>query len=328
MRVRTDNLDEPISRFVRRDATAFGEDATVEEALAALRREGVGEKIVYFYVTDAAGRLAGVLPTRRLLMSPPEARIGDLMLRSVIAVPAAASVLVACEYFVMHKLLAFPVVDEDRRLVGTVDIGLFADEVHELAERRQTESVFQLIGVHAARGRLASPWLSFAERFPWLLCNVAGGILCALLAGRYEAFLDSVVVLALFIPVVLALAESVSIQSVTITLQTLDVGRAGLKSFGVALLKEAAVALLLGAACGAIVGGTAWSWKGEPLIGLVIAATIAAAMLNACLLGVAIPAALRALRRDPQVAAGPIVLATADLATLLFYFNLAGLLLR
>ena len=54
---------------------------------------------------------------------------------------------------------------------------------------------------------------------------------------------------------------------------------------------------------------------------------ITVAMITACLLGVLMPTALRALKADPKIAAGPIVLALTDLATLLFYFNMAGILL-
>jgi magnesium transporter len=51
-------------------------------------------------------------------------------------------------------------------------------------------------------------------------------------------------------------------------------------------------------------------------------------VVTACLLGVLLPTAVRLLRRDPKIAAGPVVLATADVATLLFYFNIARLFLH
>ena len=164
-------------------------------------------------------------------------------------------------------------------------------------------------------------------RFPWLLCNVGGGLLCAILIGRYEHLLDILVVLALFIPVVLALAESVSIQSVTLTLQNLSDGPIDWSVFGRALLKEFATAAMLGAGCGTLVGLAALVWKGAIGVGLVLVLAITLAMITACLLGVLMPTALRALKADPKIAAGPIVLALTDLATLIFYFNLAAILM-
>ena len=129
--------------------------------------------------------------------------------------------LVASEYFASRKLLAFPVIHDNGELVGVVDVSLFTSEVIDLA-RRTYDDIFQLMGVHATA--LRTPWTAFVDRFPWLLSNIAGGLLCAVIASQFEVLLDHIVILALFIPIVLALAESVSMQSATLTLQTL-VGR-------------------------------------------------------------------------------------------------------
>ena len=160
------------------------------------------------------------------------------------------------------------------------------------------------------------------------MANVGGGLLSALIASRYEALLDSVVVLALFIPVVLALAESVSMQSATLTLQRLH-GGAPVRGFvRRVLFQEMGAAALLGLGSGAIVGGIPAALHGDVLLGVSVGGAIAAAVLTAGLLGLLLPTALHALRMDPKIAAGPIVLAVSDIATLLFYFNLAGWLMR
>ena len=109
----------------------------MEQALASIRQRGVGEKIVYFYVVDDDERLVGVVPTRRLLMAPLEQPLSELMIRNVIAIPHTATVMEACEFFVLHKFFAFPLVDERRHVVGLVDVGLFTEEVFDIAEREQ-----------------------------------------------------------------------------------------------------------------------------------------------------------------------------------------------
>ena len=124
---------------------------TAHEALAAVRREGIGEKIVYFYVVDEERRLVGVLPTRRLLTAMPERRISALMIRRVVAIPRSATLLEACEFFVLHKFFAFPVVDEERHILGLIDIGVFTEEVFDIAEREQLEDVFETIGFQLRR---------------------------------------------------------------------------------------------------------------------------------------------------------------------------------
>jgi magnesium transporter len=320
----TTPLDDPITRHLRRTFVAIREELSVAQALEQLRGQQLPEQIVYFYVVDAAGRLLGVIPTRRMLMSDPATTVGALCVRKVVAIPDTATVLDACEFFIQHKFLAFPVVDRERRLIGTVDVGLFTDEMQAVSERNTADEVFQLIGVHAVGGAGTSPWRGFLGRFPWLLSNIAGGILCAFLSGLYESFLDRLIVLALFIPVVLALSESVSIQAMTITLQGLERGRPRLARLLATTWREFLTAAMLGIACGAVVGLVAWTWKGNHAVAVAIGASIAAAMVTSCLLGVVLPTTVRMLGRDPRIASGPIVLACGDVATLLFYFNLAG----
>jgi magnesium transporter len=202
---------------------------------------------------------------------------------------------------------------------------LFTHEVIDLA-RRTYDDIFQLIGVHGTAQ--SSPWSAFRDRFPWLLCNIAGGMVAAVIASRYEFLLQEVVVLALFIPLVLALGESVSMQSLTLTLQGLADGPIVWRRLVASLWKELRTALLLGLACGGVVGGAAWIWRGQVAVAATILAAIALSMIVACLLGVVLPSILRALRADPRIAAGPVVLASTDVATLLFYFGLGERFLR
>ncbi|MBI4716296.1 MAG: magnesium transporter [Planctomycetes bacterium] len=320
-------LDEPIVGHLRRDCITLRADASVGDSLASLRARDVGQRPVYFYAVDESGKLVGVVPTRRLLVSPPEATVASIMVDRVAAIPHTATVLVACEFFLQYRFLAFPVVDDENRLLGVVDVDLFTTEMFDVAARHTREDVFQLLGVHLARRRERSTWRGFRNRFPWLLCNIGGGLACAVLAARYEVFLDSAIILALFIPVVLALSESVSMQSTTLTLQWLHQGRPAWAAVGQVLRQELATAALLGAGCGLVVALVIQGWKGKPVVAGAVGLSIALAMITSCLFGVLWPTVVRALRGDPRIAAGPIVLATADVATLYLYFRLSAWLL-
>ena len=98
------------------------------EALCWLREHPQSDRIIYFYIVDEAGRLEGVVPARSLILSPPETPLADVMIRKAVALPASASVLEACEFFIQHRLLAFPVVDDQRRVLGVVDVDLYTQE--------------------------------------------------------------------------------------------------------------------------------------------------------------------------------------------------------
>ncbi len=322
-----EHLDEPILELARKDYAELQHDLTVGQALDVIRRQGVGEKVVYFYVVDARHKLLGVLPTRRLLTSPLGSRLSDIMISRVVTLPSSASILEACEMFVMHKFLAFPVVDADRRLIGVVDVGLFTEEVLDLAERQQKEELFEALGFHVAQVRAASPLKAFYLRFPWLMATICSGLACAVLASAFEQTIARVLVLTFFLTLVLALGESVAIQSMAITVQGLRSAQLSLKWFWSGLRKELAVALLLGLGCGTVVGIVAAVWRGFTPAAAVIGASIFFSLCSACFFGLTVPAALHWLRLDPKVAAGPLTLALTDICTLLFYFGLASMVL-
>ena len=322
-----EHLLQPVATVARKDVATLRADATIQQALDAIRQRGIGEKIVYFYVVDSEERLAGVLPTRRLLTAALEARVADTMISRVVAIPQAATVLEACEAFVMHKFLAFPVVDEQRRIVGVVDVGLLTEEAFDIAEKETTDELFERIGFHVAEVRDASPVRAFRFRFPWLLATIGSGTICALLASAYELTLAKSIVLAFFLTLVLGLAESVSIQSMTMTIQALRATQPTMRWYLRAFRREAGTAIMLGLACGCVVGLIVWLWRGAGLAGFAIGASVSLALCAACFFGLSVPTLLHALRLDPKIAAGPVTLAFTDLFTLLFYFSVAALLL-
>lgn len=326
-----DHLNAPILSRARTDFSVLRREFTVQQALDAIRREGAAERIVYFYVVDEMGRLAGVLPTRRLLTSSLDQAIAQIMVPRVIAIPHTATVLEACEMFVLHKFLAFPVVDEERRIVGIVEVGLLTDEMtadaEDVEERKHADELFETLGLRVAELRDASAWRAFRYRFPWLLATIAAGTVSAVLAGAYEATLAQSLVLAFFLTMVLGLGESVSAQSMTVTIQRLHARRPSGDWDWRALRREMTTALLLGLACGLVVAAVVVVWRGPGLPAVVIGGSILLSLCMACLLGLSIPVLLRALKLDPKIAAGPVTLAVADVFTLLFYFNLGRLLL-
>ena len=317
-------LHEPILPLVRPPLVVLKPEQTIQQALDFIRGHANASSIHYFYVVDDDNRMVGVVPARRLLTAQPTQATSEIMQDNVVAIPDWATVLIASEYFATRRLLAFPVVNTAGQLVGVVDVSLFTDDVIDLAKQTY-DDIFQLIGVHGTAQ--SSPWVAFRDRFPWLLCNIGGGLLAAFIASNFEHLLERFVVLSLFIPIVLALGESVSMQALTLTLQGLTDGPIVWTRLWASLWKEFKTATLLGSACAAVVGLVVYAWRAQLAVAGSIFLAISLSMIIACLLGVAIPAALRAAKADPRIAAGPVVLAAADVVTLLFYFGLGSRLL-
>ena len=317
-------LHEPILPLARPAHVVLHPEQTIAETLDRIRASSDAISFHYFYVVDDHGKLVGVLPARRLVAAAPEQTVRGIMEHNVVAIPDWATVLIASEYFATRRLLAFPIVNGAGQLKGVVDVSLFTDEVIDLAKSTY-DDIFQLIGVHGTAQ--SSTWIAFRDRFPWLLCNIAGGLIAAFIASRFEHLLQEVIVLSLFIPIVLALGESVSMQALTLTLHGMADGPVVWSRLFGALWKEFKTAALLGLGCALVVGLVVFLWRGQTVVAASIFLSIAFSMIIACLLGVAIPGLLRALKADPGIAAGPVVLASADVVTLLLYFGLGARLL-
>jgi len=328
------DLEAPVIAHARTDLPLLGVGMTVEEALARIRREGIGERVIYFYAIDDEGRLAGVLPTRRLLTAPLETRLEEIMIRRVVALPTTATILEACEFFVLYKFFAFPVVDPERRIVGVIDVSLFRQELLEGgADQPEAAGLidnefFEALGFRISQIRGASPLRGFRYRFPWLLATVFSGTMCALLTGLFEATLARSLVIAFFLTMVLGLNESVSMQSMTVTIQALRSAAISRRWFLDTFRREFVTAILLGISCGTLVFVIAWIWRGDVMPALVIGGSIALSLVTACLCGLSFPSLLHWLKLDPKIAAVPVTLAVSDFCALLFYFGSAALVLR
>lgn len=321
------HFNRPVAAIARPDVATIRENDTVREALDAIRIHGLGDRIVYFYVVDRELRLVGVLPTRRLLTAPLDELISAVMISQVVTLPPTVSVLEAHQVFARTKLLALPVVDSENRIQGVIDVSMLTDQGFDPFERDRVAEIFETIGFRVSQVRGASPWGAFRFRFPWLLSTIGGGLVCAALAGAHELTLAKSLVLTFFLTLVLGLGESIGMQSMTLTIQTLRSVQPSLSWYRRALGRESGTALLLGVGCGLIVGLAVWLWRGTGSTAVAIGGSIWAVTLISAFLGLTIPTALHALKLDPKIAAGPITLALADVCTLLVYFNLAEVLL-
>ena len=132
-------LDDPITHHMRTEFARLHIDQTIGDALSAIRTNPPSSRVTYFYVVDDEGRIRGVVPVRRLLLSPLDKRVEEIMVREVITLPKTATVLDACDFFILHRLLAFPVVDKDRRILGIVDVELYTDELIDLDRTRTAQ---------------------------------------------------------------------------------------------------------------------------------------------------------------------------------------------
>lgn len=326
-RIHQVDLARPIGDFLKPVETLLKEEWTVTQALESLRGREIKGKIVYFYIVDNEQRLLGVVPTRRLLLAKADAVLASIMSQPVICIKDSMTLGETMHAFSHHQFLALPVVDSHNKILGMIDIAVYAEEHRDVTRTRVQNDLFQLIGMSAEGTRRITPWRAFRIRMPWLLCNIFSGILCAIIAAAFNHLLSRIILIAMFIPLVLTVSESIAMQSMSLTLQYLHRSEIPWRLFWGRAAREGQTSLLLGLASGLIVAGVVTFWgAGFPTM-MVLAISVAASMIACAAVGVAIPASLHVLHLDPKVAAGPVGLMLADVITTAVYLGTGTLLL-
>lgn len=317
----------PVLDFIRTDAPLLGEDTTVTKALNFIRTLSIADQIAYFYVVDNDFHLVGVVPLRRLITSQENQEVKDIMIKGVVSLSGNATLGDARHAFSLHKFLSLPVLDEDQRFLGVLDVTVLTGKAVDFSVNHRFDEIFETIGIRFSMIKFKNPFTAFLLRFPWLITTILSGLACALLSSVFQKTIEESIILAFFLTLVLGLGESVSIQSLTITVRQLHQKEPTFSWYANALFKEILVALFLGAACGIIVGSFIFVWKHDIIAALVIGLSIVLSIMTACVMGLSAPVIIHALKLDPKVAAGPLALGLSDICTLLFYFGLGTALL-
>lgn len=322
-------MQRPARDCLREIKTKILVDLTIGRAITLLRRRQVDEHLSYIYVVDAEDVLLGVVRVRDLLLKNPHSPIRDIMESRVITVHEEDSLHNALALMENHHLLAIPVIDDQSRLLGIIDIRDYFEEAVDIDSSKKRWQIFQTLGFLLLEegGMKPSPWKNYLARMPWIFCNMVGGFLCAAISNIYEDVYAKVLLLAMFTPLVLALSESISMQAMTQSI--VDIGKhlnlwhQWVKN----LFQELKLFLLLATSSGLIVGSVSLLWGDGLAPAAIIAISIMISVTITALIGILIPVLIHRWRLDPKIASGPIVLMLADVLTITIYLTLGFWLL-
>lgn len=306
------------------EAVALRPTETVDDGIHMLRTVDEDTPIAAVWVVDEDRRLLGYVRLRKLVTSPPMARIGDIMATDVISVGVAADQEDVADLVNKFDFLAVPVVDAENHLLGVVTV----DDVLEVIEEEATEDIYKMAGSSAEEEESESILHVARYRLPWLLVCLAGTQLSSLVlifASREVGLYNQ---MSVFTAAIMAMAGNTSLQSSTTTVRRLALDTLPRSRFAGHVLREIAVALLMGVVCGAAASGLAILLHHNPLIGIALGPAMAIGMSAASLLGAAMPMILDVVGVDPAVASGPLVSTINDSLALAVYFSVAtGMLL-
>ncbi|MDA1372642.1 MAG: magnesium transporter [Proteobacteria bacterium] len=295
-------------------------NATVEQAIEILRQVPTERRAPTIYVTSEEEKLVGVLNIRALLISASETAVADVAEESV-AVAADMDQEDAARLLKQYNVPMLPVVDAEGRVLGTVT----ADDLLHVLEEEVTEDMFLLAGVNEEED-LESVSRSVRYRLPWLYANLLTVLLAAWVVSLFEGTLERVAVLAAFLPVVAAQGGNAGIQTVTVVIRSLALGRITPRDTLRIVRHEFATGVITGLVSAITVGIVAWLWQDNAWLGGLIAIAVTVDVLIGVVAGVLIPIALNALRQDPAVSAGIWLTTVTDVSGFAVYLGMASLL--
>ena len=319
--------EETAGGIMALEFVAVYDDETVDDAIQEIRQKTQEVENVYnVYAIDRGGRLAGVVPLKKLILSNPKSRIQDIMNSDVVSVITDMDQEDVANIVRKYDLVSVPVVDTYNRLVGRITVDDIVDVLHEEA----TEDIQRMAGI--ADEEILQEMSTFRisrYRLPWLVVSFVGELGSALLMRMYQATLEQVVATAFFIPLIMAMGGNVGIQASTIVVRSLALQEGGATDKWSRLIREIRVALLNGLILAMVIFVVIYIFFSEnPQFGIVIGLALMVVMLNASIIGAVVPIVLNKFGIDPAIATGPFITTFNDILGVFIYLSMTMIYIK
>jgi magnesium transporter len=311
-------------RLMSPEFVAVREDATVAEAIEHIRKAASGEGAFYLYVVDDHDHLVGVVPLHRLLAADAATPIRAIRTDEVESVRVDTDQEEVARRVQHYNLIQIPVVDVNRRLLGTIGV----DNVIDVIREEATEDIQRLGGAGGDETVLDSPRAVFPKRNLWRLINLGTAVLAASVIGLFESSIQTLATLAVFMPIVASMGGIATTQTATVVVRGIALGDMSSSVLRRVLWKEMWLGFTTGAVNGLVIAAIAYLWKGQLLLSVILAVALLFNMLIAAVVGTLIPIALKTSRVDPAIASSVIITTFTDVFGFFSFLGLATLLIR
>jgi magnesium transporter len=327
--------EHSVGRMMTLDFIAVHPEWTVRQALDYIREHGYDrETLNIVFVVDDNGQLVDDIRVRRLLLSPLDRPIRELLDGNYTMLEPTNDREKALALFKKFDRVALPVVDDNRKLIGIVTV----DDMLDVAEAEATEDIQKLGGTEA----LDEPYTTIAlsrmvkKRASWLVVLFLGEMLTATAMSYFEDEIAKAVVLALFVPLVISSGGNAGSQAATLVIRALALGEFKVRDWWRVMRRELAAGTMLGMILGVIgflriaiwaqfthIYGPHW-----PMVAATVGTALIGIVLWGSLMGSMLPLGLKRLGLDPATSSAPFVATLVDVTGLIIYFSVAYVVLR
>jgi magnesium transporter len=312
---------ESAGRMMSPEFVSLRANMTVADALAKVRRTGAAAETVYMLpVTDDQRRLVGVVSLKQLVLATPQDAVADLMATDVHAVRVTDDQETAARLIQEADLIALPVTDTEGRIVGVITV----DDAMEVIEAEETED----LAFHGATNPLGRPYMTASvfglarARGLWLLILIVAAAFTVNVLQIFEGTLESVIRLALFIPLLIDTGGNTGSQAATVVIRALAVGEVRFADLPRVVWREARVGVMLGLML-AVIAFTPMGILFGFDIAWVVSLTLVAICSWATFTGATLPMLADRVGVDPAVVSAPLITTFVDATGLVIYFLIA-----
>src|SRR5881409_4047093 len=264
-------------RLMSPDFVAVPETVTVARAIEHIRKAKTGDGAFYVYIVDDHDHLVGFVPPHRLITADPATPIRTIRTEDVESVTVDTDQEEVARLVQHYNLIQIPVVDANRRLLGTIGV----DDVLKVIREEATEDIQRLGGVAGDENVLDPPRSVFTKRLIWRLINLGTAVLAASVIGLFESSIHSLATLAVFMPIVASMGGIGTTQTATVVVRGIALGDMTSSVLRRVLSKELWLGLTTGAANGLVIAAIAYAWKGQVLLSLILGVALVLNMLVA-----------------------------------------------
>ena len=304
------------------------ENMTVQDAIARIRQVGVdSETINICYVLDSKRTLVGTVALRYLLISPPDAVIGEMMHENVIFINTMMDQEEVARQFQKYDFTAMPVVDNENRLVGIITV----DDIVDILQEEATEDIEKMAAIVPSDKPYMKTGVfeTWKKRIPWLLLLMISATFTGSIITSFEDALSVCVILTAYIPMLMDTGGNAGGQASVTIIRGLSLDEIEFADIFKVIWKEARVAILCGLTLAAanFVKLLVFDKVTIP-VAAVVCLTLMAAVLIAKIVGCILPMLAKKIGFDPAVMASPFITTIVDALSLLIYFRIATLVLH
>lgn len=311
-------------RLMQSEIVTAPQDWNVGQTIDFFRSaDWLPEQFYHVILVDERHRPTGYCTVGRVLAAKRDMPMRDLEEESFLTIEASEDEAEVAHLFNKYHLISMPVTDADGRLVGVITI----DDAMTVLDDEAEEDMLRLAGVNEESSLSDRIWDTAKNRFVWLLVNLMTAIFASLVIAQFSDAIDTLVALAVLMPIVASMGGNAGTQSMTVAVRALATRELTGQNTPRVIWRELIVGMINGAAFGLIMALVAGLWFGLPMLSAVIAIAMVATLASAALSGIVLPVLLDKMGVDPALASGPFVTTVTDVVGFFAFLGLASAML-